>query len=79
MMNGSSRNDQNMQPVKESNPYGDEVQVSAVQISFIDDAGNKSSQDYSKDLIDLGNDSMMIKAAKLGSGRKDVSIDRSPF
>ena len=54
--------------------------MSAVQISYIDDAGNKSSQeDLSKDLIDLGNDSVLVKAAKLGSGRKDISIDRSPF
>ena len=50
-----------------------------MQISYIDDAGNKSSQDFSKDLIDLGNESMMVKAAKIGSGRKDISIDRSPF
>ncbi len=79
MMNGSSRNDQNQITKTENNPYGDEMQVSAVQISYIDDLGNKSSQDLSKDLIDLGNDSVLIKAAKIGSGRKDISIDRSPF
>lgn len=45
MMNGSSRNDQNpVMPQKtENNFYGDEVHVSAVQISYIEDAGNKSS------------------------------------
>jgi len=82
-MNGSRNNDQNNQLAISKNEngfYGDEVlQVSAVQISYIDDAGNKSSQDFSKDLIDLGNESMMVKAAKIGSGRKDISIDRSPF
>lgn len=82
MMNGS-RNEQNLPLIKgaaDHNFYGDEVQVSAVQISFIDDACNKSSQeDFSKDLIDLGNDSMLVKVAKLDSNRKEISLDRSPF
>ena len=80
MMNGSSRNDQNpIMPKTENNFYGDEVQVSAVQISYIEDAGNKSSQEFSKDLIELEGDSLLVKAAKMGSERKDISIDRSPF
>ena len=80
MMNGSSRNDQNpVMPKTENNFYGDEVQVSAVQISYIEDAGNKSSQDFSKDLIELEGDSLLVKAAKMNSERKEFSIDRSPF
>lgn len=78
MMNGSRSGDQNPNTKIENNVYGEEVQVSAV-LSYIDDGGNKSSQDFSKDLIDLGNDSMLIKGSKMESCRKDISIDRSPF
>jgi hypothetical protein len=78
MMNGSRSVDHNPNTKIENNAYGEEVQVSAV-LSYIDDGGNKSSQDFSKDLIDLGNDSMLIKGSKMESGRKDISIDRSPF